>query len=91
MDPFILQAVVTSTGMDKYARLVGAILLDLTRSWVEHVVCELTGLERYPNGKTRYWDWFGSANSMKQKEWREQSVVLGYVMTRQAKPEKKTS
>jgi hypothetical protein len=58
---------------------------------VEHVVCELTGLERYPNGKPRYWDWFGSANSMKQKEWREQSVALGYVMTRQPRPEKKTS
>jgi hypothetical protein len=68
MDPFILQAVVTGTGVDKDTWLVGAILLDLTRSWVEHVVCELTGLECYSSGKTRYWSWFGSANSIEQKE-----------------------
>jgi hypothetical protein len=91
MDPLILQAVVSGTSVDKYARLIGAILLDLARSWVEHVVCELTGLGCYPSGKTRYWDWYGSANSMKQKERREQLVVFGYVKARQPRPEKKTS
>jgi hypothetical protein len=91
MNPFILQAVVSGTSVDKDTWLVGTILLDLTRSWVEHVVCDVTGLECYSSGKTRYWRWFGWANSMKQKDWREQSIFLGYVKTRQPRPEKKTS
>lgn len=45
VDPFILQAVITSTSMDKDAWLIGAILLNLARPWVEHVVSDLTRWE----------------------------------------------